>query len=494
MGVIQRQGFKAGLWMYSGVLLGFLNGMILYPRILGTEVYGYIQWLFATVMVLSSFSGLGIKAGLVRYFPAFRNSENGHEGFLSINLLIANAGLLLTLLILWLGQDVFMSVFRSPENEKYLKANYWLLPALLVLIVYFDVLSAYLAALLRPSITQFFKDLVARLITTLLILLFYWGIITEELFIQLIVGKQLLLILASYWYLRRMGEWKLRINWSAFPRAKLLEMGNYNLFNLLSGVGSQLINRIDSIMIPAILTFSENGIYSIYYFITTIIIMPYEAVRQIVTPLIAEAWNQNDQQQIKTIYRRTARAATAVALLIFIGIAANLDNAVLLIGPEIATGKMVAIWLGLGQLTYCVSGYNVTILSLSERFRWDLLVKFLSVVLTITTNYFFIHAYGIVGAAIATATTIVLTNGVYQYLIWRYFRMHPFSWQLVGLLFLAVLVFGGQYFWPPLPAHFLVDIVVRSLAITVAFVGSVWLFNLVPELRDAVKNLPFWKD
>lgn len=493
MGVIKRQGFKAGIWMYAGVALGFLNGVLLYPRILGPEVYGFVQWLFSTAAVLATLGSLGMRSGLIRYFPFFRSSEEKHHGFLGFSLLVAHAGLLIMLLLLWLGQDYFLELFRSEKNTVYLESSYWLLPLLLVLLVIFDVLTAYLTALLRPSITLFFRDLLARVITTGLIVWFYLGGLSVDDFLLLVVVKQAVLILGAYIYLKRMGEWHLRIDWPAYPRKRLMEIGNYNAFNILTGLGNQLINRIDSIMIPALISFEANGIYSLFYFITTIIIMPYEAVRQIITPLIAQAWKDKDLPQIQDLYQRTARGAFAIAVLIFIGIVANLDNAVLLVGPEFAIGSTVAIWLGAGQLIHCINGYNVTILNLSDQFRWDLLVKLFSVALNATTNYFLITTLGITGAAIATASTIAFSNLIYQGLIWKYFKMLPFTIHMLGIGLLGGAVFVIQLFIPPLPPHFIVDIGVRSLLILVLFTGGVIVFKLVPEAQDVWEQRP-WKN
>lgn len=486
MGVVQRQGLKGGIWMYAGVLLGFLNGMLLYPRIFGPEVYGFVQWLFPTAAVLATVASLGMRSGVIRYFPFYRDRDQGHSGFLGFCLLVAHLGLLLVLLVLWAGEDYFIELFRTEDNEKYLLGNYWLLPLLVFFSVAFDILAAYLTALLRPSVALFFKDLVGRVLTTLLIIWFYFGGLTVDQFLFLIVTKQGLLTAGVYVYLRRIGEWHLKINWVAYPAERLREMSQYNLFNVLSGIGNQLINRVDSIMIPLILSFEANGIYSVFYFITTIIIMPYEAVLQIVTPLIAEAWKNNDKVQIQSLYQRSTRGIFAIAVLIFIGIVANLNNAVLIIGPEFAAGTSVAIWLGVGQLIHCVNGYNVTIINLSDRFRWDLAVKSLAVVLNVTANYLLILKLGIVGAAIATAATIMLTNVVYQGIIWRHYQMHPFSWQLAGISLLGLVVFLAQTQLPTLPPHFLVDLVVRSLLMALLYSLGILAFRLVPEARDIV--------
>ncbi len=484
MGVIQRQGLKASIWMYLGVALGFLNGTILYPRLVGLEVYGFINWLFPTVTVIAIIAGLGVKSGLIRFFPYFRSAEARHNGFLGLALLVAHAGFLLVLSSMWLFEDTFRVWFQNEQNAAFLDKHFQLVPLLLLITLWFEVLSAYLTALLRPSITLFFKDLLARVFTTGLIFCYYFNWINIDQFIQLIVGKQLLLVLGLVVYIWRMKEWHLRINWPAYKRDQVREMTRYNSFTIFSGIGNQLTNRVDSIMIPALINFTANGIYAIYYFISTIIIMPHMAVSQIAMPLFSEYWKNNDLAEIKALFQRTALANYAVALLLYIGILANLDNAILLIGEQIRPARSVAIWLGAAQLIHVIHGYNGNLLSLSERYRWHLSTTLFTGFLAALTNYFLIKAYGIIGAGIATAITVIISNLTLEGVIYSFYRLHPYSLNMLKLSLLGGLIYFGQNLLAPMGGHFLTDVVIRSILIAAVYGLIVLRLRWVPDLND----------
>ena len=56
MGVIIRQGVVSGIILYAGAALGFVISVLLFPKTLGTEVYGFSQWL--VFLVYSMFQPL----------------------------------------------------------------------------------------------------------------------------------------------------------------------------------------------------------------------------------------------------------------------------------------------------------------------------------------------------------------------------------------------------------------------------------------------------
>ena len=96
MGVIQRQGLKHSIVQYTGVLIGALTQLYLVPHVL--DAYGLAMGLMASAFFLAPLTSLGTHVLAVRFFPDFKNKENGHNGFLWLLLLIAGVGcLLLTL-------------------------------------------------------------------------------------------------------------------------------------------------------------------------------------------------------------------------------------------------------------------------------------------------------------------------------------------------------------------------------------------------------------
>ena len=75
MGEIAKQGSRNVVLMYSGAIIGFVNTILLYPKILPKAEYGLISLILSISMLVASISSFGAPNALIRFFPHFRNEE-----------------------------------------------------------------------------------------------------------------------------------------------------------------------------------------------------------------------------------------------------------------------------------------------------------------------------------------------------------------------------------------------------------------------------------
>jgi len=218
------------------------------------------------------------------------------------------------------------------------------------------------------------------------------------------------------------------------------------------------------------------------------IIMPHQGIATITSPLIAEAWKNNAVDQIRDLYKRTALNNFIVGVLIYIGILANLDNIVEVLGEKYLPGKQVAIFLGLAQLVHIANGYNGLIIIHSRRYRFDLVTKLLAIIVGAGSNYLFIQWYGLLGAALATAMTLVLVNLITQAFIIYHYRMHPFSWRTLLVLLIGAAGLAAGWFFPEQDTVWL-DLVLRSLLITAVYGSATLLLRVSPDINRFLLGL-----
>ena len=114
MGIIVKQSIKGSLWSYLGVIVGFVTTSYLYPEYLTPEVVGLFGLLMAIATITSQLAALGMGGDTPRLFPNFRDSENGHNGFLFISSLVQLAGFLLFLI----GYYAFKDTLIQTNLEK----------------------------------------------------------------------------------------------------------------------------------------------------------------------------------------------------------------------------------------------------------------------------------------------------------------------------------------------------------------------------------------
>ncbi len=483
MGSIKRQGIGSGLFMYIGLLIGFANN-ILYPRMVGEEVLGFTNWLMELAMLFTLLASFGSNATIIRFFPYFKNKEGQHGGYLSFLFIVRTAGLLLTGLFLYLARDLILQVYSTSEGQSFIDDYFYLLFVALGMIAYLELLENYLAALLRPRVPTFFRDVFARALAMGFILAYGFGYISLPTFIVLYVCRFVASIagmLVFAWYI---GELHLRNGLPIFRKPVFKEIASYSFYSVFASLGSKITTKIDILMIPALLNYAAAGIYTVYMFFAQVIIIPHQGLAKIASPLLADAWKREAFREIQDLYRRLALSNLAVGILIYVGIIINLDHIATILGEGFEAGRWVAVFLGLGQLAHAANGYNGLLLNYSPLFRYDLLFKSATAVLTVITNYLFINWMGITGAAIATALTIVLINVFIQAFIYRHYRMHPFSWRMLGLVAAGLASLGANALLPVWEWHFLADLLVRSTIVTLVYTALIIGLRIAPDITD----------
>lgn len=96
---------------------------------------------------------------------------------------------------------------------------------------------------------------------------------------------------------------------------------------------------------------------------------------------------------------------------------------------------------------------------------------------------------GMNGAALATSLTIVAYNILRLAFVKHFFGIQPFEKSSFRILLLGAACFTGNYFLPYMGNVF-ADLIIRSVLITICFMGPVLLFKIAPELNTfAIKFL-----
>ena len=85
---ILKTSFWSTVIIYFGVVIGFLNSIILFPKYLSTEQIGLIRQLISASYILIPLSTLGVSASYVKFYPSFKDNEIKKNQFFSFQLLV----------------------------------------------------------------------------------------------------------------------------------------------------------------------------------------------------------------------------------------------------------------------------------------------------------------------------------------------------------------------------------------------------------------------
>ncbi len=477
----------SGLWMYLGVLLGFVNAFLLFPKILGQEAFGFCQFLLQSSQMVATIGLLGLPNVMVHFFPRFQDRSNQHGGYPALFAFLGGWGTLLVVIVLLIFRPTVLHLFGG-EGDTYLRNFYWALLILSIATAVVRLLGSYLTALKQPRVSVFWQQVGIRMITTLLLIAFFFEWIDLPVFLWLFALQMVIAACALIFHIYRIGEWHTRVDWNIHRQPDFPEMLRYGGYAFFALSGSVLINRIDTIMLSGMLAWKDVGIYAVFYALAMVIPVLHHGIAEIAHPTFAEHWANNRRKEISRLYRRAALNNTVPGVLLYVGILANLENAVALLGEDYRPGIWVAVYLGGAQLIHILNGYNGLILIHSRHYHLDLPIRLLTVLITIVSNFLFIRWMGVAGAALATALTLIARNVLIQWVLVRQYGLYPFSRSMGYVLLAGLLTFTAGMLLPRLPGHFLRDVLVRTTTMVCLYGVLVLRFNLAPDITGLLRT------
>lgn len=491
MGIIIKQSIKGSLWSYFGVIIGFVTTSYLYTEYLSTEIVGLFGLLAAYAALTGQLFLFGMQGVTARLFPYFRESSNGHNGFLFIAALVFIFGFSIFLSVYYIFKPILI---ESNIEKSTLFANYvYLLIPLTFFTMAFVFLETYNRLLYDAVTGTFFQEFIQRLMLFGIVVLFAVGLININ---QLILAYAVVVCLKGLFlfiYLILNGEINFRPNLKFIDKKLKKEMWSVATYSIFASLGSIFVFNIDKIFINQMLDLSNTGVYTIAFYFGTLVVIPSRPLLKISGTLIADAWKKNDIAHIKEIYYKSCINQLIIGGFLFLGIWANIDNILVVLGDDYLPSKWVIFFIGIGYLVDMSTGANFLVIAYSKYYRVALVFILILILVVIALLYFLIPIWGITGAAIAIFGALFLNNLMRYFFLYRKFGMQPFNYK-----FLIVIAFfiGLFFILKMIPQqHLIFDIIVRGSLITLG-TGLMVLFvpvsddlkQLVYRIRDSIKS------
>ena len=407
MGIVRRQSIQTSIYSYLGIGLGYINVVLLFPKFFEPEQFGLTRVLIAVITIAARFAVVGSTNSILRFYPKLKDSAGGGRGLAKQTMQVVLVGLALVVLFLLLARPWILDHYQ--EKSDLFRNFYQLLFPFLVFEVTFQVVTAYLRAMYRTVISIFFREVFLRFCTTALIALFHFELIDFGWFMTLFVSQYGIMAVSLAIVLSR------EVNFSSnaaevLPSSTRLEMLKYGVFTFLSGMGTVLAVNIDVVMVGSMVGLEHVAFYTVAIYVVALVRIPYTALSNVATPIVAEAWKNDDRSKIQEIYAKTSTNQLLVGTLIFIGIWANERNVFTILPEGFEAGKWVLFTIGIARLIEMALGVGNSIISLSKWYLVDVFSNAAFLLVAVALNYLLIPLYGIFGAALATGLSLGILN------------------------------------------------------------------------------------
>jgi O-antigen/teichoic acid export membrane protein len=215
------------------------------------------------------------------------------------------------------------------------------------------------------------------------------------------------------------------------------------------------------------------------------------AIQQVLQPKLAELLALGDRRRAREVYQAsTAWLVTAVWPL-YLSFALFSPALLRVFGGEFGSGESVLVVLGLTMLVATGVGTVDVVLLMGGRSSWNLYNTIAGLTVQIVLNLLLIPPFGVTGAALAWAASILTNNLAPLAQVWKFMDLHPFGRGFRRIAPIALVCYGGTglvlrlTFGASIPAFIAFEIVggLLYLAALIRFRHELELPVLWSELR-----------
>jgi O-antigen/teichoic acid export membrane protein len=424
-------------------VLGFLLQLVL-TRGLGAGLYGVYAYGKTILGVTLVFTNFGSDNSLLKYLPQYKDKPVKQQFVFALAIGTSLTGGIVSAIILYVfAPTISNQTLDSPQFIDVLR--------LFALLVVFDTIAKILYSTFRSLERLEYEILSNKLIRPALrliaaVLALGLGYSVIGVMVALIVANLLALGVALFVLLTRF-ELRPSISSTQTNRSDIYDYYNFSVPLTLKDAGDILMKRVDILMVGFFLSATSVGIYNISVLLSGVLTLPLAAFNQLFPPIASRLYSNGDIERIDSLYNTVTRWIFTITLVMAIGAIVYRRELLSLFGEEFTKGTVVLVLFVTAQLFNSLGGANGYLLMMANRQYILVLNQWSFGILNGILNYVFIIKFGLVGAALATASVLVALNLVKTIELWYLEGLFPYSRKFAkpiaaGVIAAVVMIFA----------------------------------------------------
>lgn len=391
------------------------------------STYGIFVVMFTLATFVGSLTKIGLDGTVLRFLPSYRvRNDSGHAaGLVRIGLLAPLSIALLCAVGLFVGAPVIARLaFHSPAYTTALREGAVLLPLLSIQ----GMLVNGLLALKAIKWQVLVGKVVEPVVTPAMLVVFYLlGLRLEALIFAYIVSISLSVLLG--WILFRRAVRKvIRGATPAYESRVWVRFGAALLFGTMT---NSVIQSTDVLGVGAVSTAANVGLYQVSDRVSSLISLPIFALSSIFAPTIAELHTRGDHAQLGKMFAVIARWMFTLGLPIFLCCVIFTTPILAVFGKDYTTGGEALLVLAAGNLVNAGTGPVNNMVAMTSRVRVLWFNTLLRLVVNVSLIVLLVPRWAVLGAAIASSLTVVVSNAVALIEIRTLLKFQPYRWAML---------------------------------------------------------------
>jgi O-antigen/teichoic acid export membrane protein len=438
---------------------------VIVGRMLTPDAYGEVSVGLALLAFATTASLVGFSQGVPRYISRFEDDADRRGVWVGGMLVTGIVALVLTTILLLNVEWLTETLLAEADSPRML--------ALFVLALPFVIGLKVTVAAIRGhgnTVYRIYAQDLAYPLTriVLLVALLYAGFNVLAAGYAYLVGATLafgvsLVLLHKLTTLR--GE----------VRTHVREVGRFSLPVVVSGVLATLLTRTDTLMLSYFRDTYEVGQYSAAYPIANGLIIVISSFGFLYLPMASQLDAEDEHDEIDSIYTVSTKwiyLVTFPALLTFVLFAGDVVEIVF--GGAYDEAPIALAILSVGFFTNAIGGRNRETISALGVTTYLMVVNGFAFAINVVLNLYLIPPYGLVGAAVASATAYGVLNFTACAILWYRWGITPLSRRSVKtFLVLPLALFPPAYLLAPYVSLSIVTILPWLVAVGLCSIAVV---------------------
>ncbi|MFC4990433.1 flippase [Saliphagus infecundisoli] len=458
-------------------VLGFITTFLLTSS-LGASLYGIFSFGKTLISIAGTITNLGTDQSIVRFVPDYddRTSRNRVIGLATLTSFVGS---------IVVGGILFFSaplLTRLTLEERLLTDVLRLFAFSLPFMTLTGCIASVFRSLELPGY-QILSESISRQVFRLITV----GIVV-------LIGATLVGVVAAAvvaWILTFLFAVGLFVTQTEFrpgltgSQPGVREFYNFSIPVTLSDSGRLFQNKVDVLMVGFFLSGSAVGIYNLSRVLTQLLTIPVTGFNTIYPPIAARMYGNNESADLEALFTQVTRWSFTMSLLPAVGLFVYSDEVLAIFGEGFDAGGLVLSLYVVGQFVSAATGPTSYTLMMTDHQYFMMIDRWGVGVANAVLNYLLIIRFGLIGAAFATSTVLILISAIRVVTIWYMEGLFPYSLNFfkpiaAGLACGVVLV--GWEVLSPLSG--LVLLIVGGITGTITFALILIAIGIEPEDRE----------
>jgi len=419
MSRVARGGVTAFFIYGVGFGLTYCSQLVI-ARIVGVDTYGVYAYVLAWMVVLAYFSALGFDVGLLRFVPAY---EAKHAWALLRGVIqyAQRRAAFVGISVVLIGIGVVKGWAPSPELQSTFLVGFAMVPILALVRIRCSVVRAFggVASALVPDRVVRDGTLIGLLAVASVGL--GWTLNAPFVMVATLISSALGLVCAGLAMRRR----RPRAIDDILPAYDAAAWRRAAIPLVILAATESLLNRTGVILLGWITDTKDAGIYSLAFNIALVVTLPRIAMNTLFAPVISDLHARRDTGTMQVLITKTSSWTFGAGFCIAAALFFLADPLLAWFGTGYDAGVPALRILLISQVMAASSGSQLYVMTMTGHERSAAVLLVSCAIVNAGASAVLIAIFGLAGAAIGTAVSLVIWNVVMALFLWRRLGLLP---------------------------------------------------------------------